>query len=239
MIYLYVKTHKKTGLKYLGKTIQDPFKYDGSGIYWKKHLSKHGNDVHTEIIMECNNNLEVKQWGTYYSELWNIVYAKDENGKKLWANEKPESGDGAPIGKYHHQSHNNPNYSSVNHPNYGKKHSEGTLQKNRESNSGINNPQYGSKWITNGIINKKIKSGPIPDGWILGRIIDFGKYDKSGTNNPRYDSKIREFKHTSGITEVCTQRQLIDKYQLRESSVSSIISGRLKSTGGWRIASDQ
>jgi 5-methylcytosine-specific restriction endonuclease McrA len=42
MIYLYVKTHNKTGLKYLGKTEQDPFVYLGSGKRWLNHLNKHG-----------------------------------------------------------------------------------------------------------------------------------------------------------------------------------------------------
>jgi hypothetical protein len=38
-IYLYVKTHNKTGLKYLGQTSQkDPHKYPGSGTRWRHHL---------------------------------------------------------------------------------------------------------------------------------------------------------------------------------------------------------
>jgi hypothetical protein len=86
--YLYVKTHNKTGLKYLGKTIQNPYKYKGSGIHWCRHLSKHGNDVTTEILKECQNNDEVKYWGQYYSDLWNVV---DDTA---WANLKPETGDG-------------------------------------------------------------------------------------------------------------------------------------------------
>ena len=45
IIYLYVKTHRKTGLKYLGKTKKDPFVYQGSGVHWKNHLNKHGYDV--------------------------------------------------------------------------------------------------------------------------------------------------------------------------------------------------
>jgi len=35
-IFLYKKTHKDTGLKYLGKTIAgDPYAYPGSGVTWK------------------------------------------------------------------------------------------------------------------------------------------------------------------------------------------------------------
>jgi hypothetical protein len=87
-IYLYKKTHNITGLKYLGKTKQDPFKYKGSGIYWTAHLKKHGNDVTTEILLETATDEELIKAGLYYSELWNVVNSND------WANLKPEAGDG-------------------------------------------------------------------------------------------------------------------------------------------------
>ncbi len=88
-IYLYVKTHKKTGLKYLGVTTnKDPYTYTGSGVYWKNHLNKHGFDYFTEILKECRTKDEVKEWGLYYSRLWNIVESNE------WANLKEEQGDG-------------------------------------------------------------------------------------------------------------------------------------------------
>lgn len=90
--YLYIKTHTITGLKYLGKTTQDPFKYNGSGKYWKLHLNKHGNEHDTEILMECQTNEEVSKWGLYYSELYNVVESPE------WANLKLESGDGGSSG---------------------------------------------------------------------------------------------------------------------------------------------
>lgn len=91
-IYLYVKTHNKTGLKYLGKTISsNPHKYKGSGTYWLSHIRKHGNDVSTEIIKECLTIDEIFTWGIYYSNLWNIVESN------TWANLKPESGDGGSV----------------------------------------------------------------------------------------------------------------------------------------------
>lgn len=57
----------------------------------------------------------------------------------------------------------------------GKSHSEETKRKIGYSNSinqlGIKNSQFGTKWITNGIENKKIKRDQsIPDGWRDGRI---------------------------------------------------------------------
>jgi len=87
-IYLYKKTHNKTGLNYLGKTTLDPFKYRGSGTRWVPHIKKHGYDVTTEILRECSSNEEVKEWGLYYSRLWNVVKSDE------WANLKEECGDG-------------------------------------------------------------------------------------------------------------------------------------------------
>jgi len=94
-IYLYKKTHNITGLKYLGKTTaKDPHKYKGSGDYWKDHIKTHGYDVTTEILAECKTTKELKERGLYYSNLWNVVEEKDANGKKTWANLRPETSDG-------------------------------------------------------------------------------------------------------------------------------------------------
>lgn len=86
--YLYVKTHNKTGLKYLGQTKQDPFKYRGSGKRWLNHIKKHGYDVDTEILLETSNKEELKETGIYYSDLWNIVYSDK------WANIVTERANG-------------------------------------------------------------------------------------------------------------------------------------------------
>lgn len=88
-IYLYVKTHRVTGLKYLGKTIStDPYSYPGSGIDWAKHLYEFGNFVDTEILKECQTEEELRHWGKHYSALWNVVESKE------WANLKEEDGCG-------------------------------------------------------------------------------------------------------------------------------------------------
>jgi hypothetical protein len=87
-IYLYVKTHRVTGLKYLGKTTKDPYRYKGSGKYWSRHIEKHGYDVDTEVLIETTDSQEIKEKGLYYSNLWNVVDSKE------WANLSPEQGDG-------------------------------------------------------------------------------------------------------------------------------------------------
>jgi hypothetical protein len=92
IIYLYMKTHNQTGLKYLGKTAQaDPYKYRGSGTYWASHIKKHGYNVTTEILKVCGCSTAIKIWGCYYSRLWNVVKSNE------WANLKEEAGDGGAV----------------------------------------------------------------------------------------------------------------------------------------------
>lgn len=112
MIYLYVKTHNKTGLKYLGKTSKDPYKYLGSGIYWLKHLAKHGNDISTEILLETENKEEIKEKGLYYSDLWNVKESPE------WANLTKEEGTGGAI-------------------NLGRKHLPESIQKMQNAKKGV------------------------------------------------------------------------------------------------------
>jgi hypothetical protein len=92
-IYLVKKIHKITGLKYLCKTIRKDWdRYPGSGHYWKRHLKIHGKHFDTELLRECNTPEELKEWGIYYSKLWNIVESDE------WANLKQEEGDGGDMG---------------------------------------------------------------------------------------------------------------------------------------------
>lgn len=97
-IYLYIKQSPK-GLLYLGKTVQDPYKYKGSGLRWQNHLKAHSikpKDLQTWILHETFNENEVKELGLYYSNLLNVVKSN------MWANMKEETGDGGfPSGKLH------------------------------------------------------------------------------------------------------------------------------------------
>jgi len=89
---LYVKTHRKTGLKYLGitkkKNVQ---KYHGSGVRWTNHILEHGYDCETEILLTTGNLTELSICGEYYSRLWDVVNSDQ------WANLKPETGYGGAI----------------------------------------------------------------------------------------------------------------------------------------------
>lgn len=89
--YLYIKTHNSSGLKYFGKTTQDPFIYVGSGTRWKHHLEKYGYDVSTELLNNNNPYLDENELikdAISFSITNNIVKSKD------WANIRIECGDG-------------------------------------------------------------------------------------------------------------------------------------------------
>jgi len=98
---LYVKTHNKTGLKYLGQTkVMDPHKYKGSGVDWTTHLKEYGSDYTTEIIYTSQYKDEVNDKGLFYSKLWNVVNGMDDFGNKIWANRIPEKGAGGGSGPH-------------------------------------------------------------------------------------------------------------------------------------------
>lgn len=84
-IHLYVKTHNKTGLKYFGKTTQDPYNYKGSGVYWMRHLNVHGNDVSTYVVGSYTNEDECKLVATQFSTDNNITESTE------WANLRDET----------------------------------------------------------------------------------------------------------------------------------------------------
>lgn len=85
-----IKTHNKTGLKYLCKCKnRDPIKYRGSGIRWSNHLAVHGkDDFSTEIIKEFKSNLELSQYATKLSEDLDVANSEQ------FANLVPETGGG-------------------------------------------------------------------------------------------------------------------------------------------------
>lgn len=101
--YLYIKTHNKTGLKYFRKTSNpkfgiNPNKYIGSGVYWKRHVKKHGCDVSTEIFGYFDDLDECSQVALSFSKEHDIV------NSPLWANLQDENGiAGAPKGHAGHK----------------------------------------------------------------------------------------------------------------------------------------
>lgn len=88
IIYLYVKQHSITGLKYFGKTERsNPFKYPGSGSYWKRHIKKHGKEyVKTIELWSFDDQDLCTEFALKFSEENDIVESD------VWANLRYEDG---------------------------------------------------------------------------------------------------------------------------------------------------
>jgi len=224
-IYLYKKTHNKTGLQYLGKTKRDPFNYRGSGKYWQNHINKHGNDVTTEILKECSCNEEIKEWGIYYSKLWNVVESTE------WANLKEERGDGGGqlmIDPQIKEKHRNACIDAGKDP---------ALREKRKIRQTIraNSPQHRERMKFNNpskMMNNRIKLSNA-------RHRDWNREEyrnkMSGESHYKYDSSEYHFINKSGDIEKCTSRALAEKYSIHHSNVRHVILGRRKSCGGWTL----
>lgn len=170
MIYLYIKQHEITGLKYFGMTTQDPYVYSGSGRIWRKHLQKHGHSIKTIDVFKFEEAEEASEFAINFSKQNNIVKSNK------WANmiietAKAEfpSRKGCVFSTEHRKK--------LSKAKIGKKRtpcSEATKLKmslsNKGKHVGKNNTQYGTMWITDGICNAKIKrEDVIPSGWTRGR----------------------------------------------------------------------
>ena len=137
--YLYHKRHVNTGLNYFGKTTRDPYKYVGSGVYWKRHLEKHGKEIETVQVWAFENLEECKNFAIDFSIKNNIVESND------WANFVIENGiDGQSPGfkntklSEYNKAHNKDRKNQLGYiPNrLGKKDSAETLEKKRQSHLG-------------------------------------------------------------------------------------------------------
>jgi hypothetical protein len=90
IIYLYVKQHRITKLKYFGKTIKNPFKYTGSGKYWQRHIKIYGNFIDTVEVYGFDSQDICTQFALNFSLDNNIVESQ------YWANLILEDGINAP-----------------------------------------------------------------------------------------------------------------------------------------------
>ena len=86
--YLYIKQHFITGLKYFGKTTNlDPYKYNGSGKHWTRHIKKHGKEhIVTLWVSDLYYDTSIIDVALKFSMDNDIVNSKE------WANLIPENG---------------------------------------------------------------------------------------------------------------------------------------------------
>jgi hypothetical protein len=90
MIYLYLKESPK-GLKYIGKTTNNPYDYIGSGVVWKNHIKKYklkSSDIKTTILFESEDKNIFREQAIKYSKIYDVVKSNE------FANLTEEQGQG-------------------------------------------------------------------------------------------------------------------------------------------------
>ena len=196
-IYLYIKTHNKTGLKYFGKTIRkDPYLYLGSGKVWRRHLRKYGNDITTEILNVYEDKEKCLKDAIKFSIENNIVESKE------WANLKIETLDGGdtsntdgyikslPKISQHHKKckwWNNGKHQTFSENPIDETYVSGRLKFNNVGAKVGADIQRGKIWINNTIDELMVYHNQIPDGYMKGRLKTKcfaggeGRYKNKGT----------------------------------------------------------
>jgi hypothetical protein len=148
---LLVFTHQTTGMKYFGKTtrIHEMHYYRGSGVYWKKHLKKHGVNLDVDVLGFYFKEEACTKAALDFSKAHNIVESDE------WANLIEENGmDGAGAG--------------TSHPLYGKPSTQIGVKRPWVGKSGADNPMFGKPSAMKGKKNigasLKLKGRPRPEG---------------------------------------------------------------------------
>ena len=107
-------SHNVTGLKYFCKTsdLRNVYNYKGSGLYWKKHINKHGKDITVGVMGFYTDYHRCRDAALKFSQENDII------NSDAWANLVLENGtDGALNG--------------FDNAFYGKKHTPETVEKIR------------------------------------------------------------------------------------------------------------
>jgi hypothetical protein len=192
-IYLYVKRHTITGLKYFGKTIQNPYTYNGSGKLWTKHIAKHGRQyIETLNVWAFKDQDSCSKFALTFSSQNNIVESDQ------WANLVVEDGINVPP-SFKGKKRRPESVEKSRQARLGKKRSYETRLKmskiamgkkrgpctdSRRSN--ISKARLGKKWFMNQDKTDCVccYPGSEPPGWIPGMI----KNSKEATEQSSSDS---------------------------------------------------
>lgn len=132
--WLYIKQHTITGLKYFGKTTRkDPVPYLGSGVRWRNHLRKYGENITTIWAQLFTDKDVLTEYAKKFSIDNNIVESI------YWANLKIEDG----LAGGHHNNFTNEGIEILREKGKKHKHTEGTKQKLREYRKKQLDPRLG------------------------------------------------------------------------------------------------
>lgn len=240
-LYLMIKTHKTSGLKYLCKKTTNSDKkailYKGSGKYWKRHLKIHGREVDTEILVKypLNNINAFSKVCLEYSNIYNVVDSDD------WANLIEENGlTGAVVGINNPSKRADVNFKKSKSLTgkycgekglfYGRKHTMETIKKISDANKGDNNVmrrnlEARAKMIAtknteeykNATRMRSIEINSRPD------VKEKIRQSKLGNKNPSVDKKIYVLKYIStNDTLEGTRFELVEKMKILNKNNQNI-----------------
>ena len=220
-LYLMVKTHTITGLKYLCKRVttsdSKAISYKGSGTRWNNHLKVHGKHINTKIIVKCELDKieEFSKLCIEHSNKFNIVKSDE------WANLIIETGKpGTKIDIY----------CGDKGTFFGKKHTEETKEKISIANRGNNNVMRRRPEI----LLKSIVTKNKPENKEKQRLIAIEvnsrpevkekiRQSKLGLNNPAADKNIYTLKNKfTGYIINGTRFSLIEQMKKLNSNNPSI-----------------
>lgn len=209
---LLVMEHNVTGKKYFCKTtrIKRVHTYKGSGVHWKNHLKKHGNDINVGVLGFYIDQDRCVERALSFSAENNIVESD------LWLNHMAEDGlTGWPSGEL------NPKY-GIPHPLKGKERLDmkGVLVGERNGMWGKPSAMRGvpkPKGVDSPLYGRKRPEGGGKKPHVVIRI------DADGAET-RYDS-VADAARALGMSRSC---------------IHTVCTGKRKSGAGykWRYAND-
>jgi hypothetical protein len=155
--YLYAKQHNVTGMRYFGKTTQNPYVYLGSGFEWLTHLyaNKNGfyHDVSTTWVMEYTDPIILEKEALFFSKVYDITNSPE------WANQKPENGlDGWPTGLKPSEE----TCKKISQSKKGKTPTDNGLRSRIRSTDTVEKWRLTKKYNNKPIWNKGLKMPPAP-----------------------------------------------------------------------------
>ena len=183
--FLYLKQHTITGMMYFGITTRNVEIYAGSGKRWIRHIKLHGKDKVVNLwYMLFVDQETLKNFAKSQSAIMNIVEStefanlKDElgidGGTSFQSIESRRKMSISRKGKQHSATHNAANSNAQKERYRTMKEAGITIPSpasSREVQNKIRIANTGKFWITDGIINKKLKNGSeVPENWRRGKI---------------------------------------------------------------------
>jgi group I intron endonuclease len=229
---IYKITNTINGKCYIGSAVdlerreKQHFSGDRTNKILKQAMKKYGaENFQFEVLEECNPEhcVAVEQtFIDYYKRLlgWENLYNICEVAGSCLGVERTEETKRLMSEASKGRQHSAETKRLISVLKKGMKHSEETRKKMSEAKKGKEHPMYGKQLSAE---TKRLMS-------------KVRKGKRLGDKNPRYDSTIYLFQHTSGKTFIGTRYELWTTHELNRGTLSNVILGKCTSTKGWMLS---